>query len=221
MIVPHSHLIVTEEMQRYTFIDDAYIPEGHSVPSTPIASPVKPSPKKGRRGRKRKQSENESPSSQVPVTTKKKKKGVSKTAVFNIDEDEVAEPPLQSITAHLHLETTVEVPGRPGRGKSALTSVRLRQCNPFIFTVKDTYNIFVDAVADAADTMSWHLAMSHLRWRFETPVNLQPKLLANEVGYTAMITAVKSCRKDQVIFLYIPEPVSREKVCLILWILSY
>jgi len=115
MIVPHSHLIVTEEMQQYTFIDDAYIPEGHSVLSTPISSPVKPSPKKGRRGRKCKQSENESPSSQVPVTTKKKKKGVSKTAVFDINEDEVAEPPLQSITTQLHLETgTVEVPGWPG-----------------------------------------------------------------------------------------------------------
>lgn len=55
--------------------------------------------------------------------------------------------------------------------------------------------------------MPWHLMMSRLRWHFKTPANLQPKLLTNEVGYQAMIKAVKGHRKDQVIFLYIPQPI--------------
>ncbi|KAI6150461.1 hypothetical protein BKA82DRAFT_4352310 [Pisolithus tinctorius] len=137
---------------------------------------------------------------------------MSKTAIFDISdsEDSVAEPPPQSITAHLHLETSVEVLART-RGKStSSTSVKLTQCNPFIFTVKDTFDTFIDAVADAADTMPWHLAAEQLRWQFETPANLQLKLVTNEVGYRAMINAVKSRKKDQVIFLYVPRPIPRE-----------
>jgi len=215
IVYTHSHQSPTaiREIQKYTFIDDAYIPEFGSSPSPPIVSPIKSSPKK-KGGRKCKRSENEVPSSPKPAASKKKKKGASKTAIFDIDEDEeVAEPPLQSITAHLHLETSVEVVGR-ARGKSVTTtSTKLTQCPPFIFMVKDSFNSFIDAVADAAQTMPWHLTTSRLRWRFETPANLQPKLLTNEVGYTAMINAVKSRRKDQVIFLYIPQPVSHEQVC--------
>ena len=53
--------------------------------------------------------------------------------------------------------------------------------------MKDSYDTFVDVVAEAADMTPSHLAMFRLRWCFETPANLQPKLVANEVGYTAMI----------------------------------
>ena len=209
----HQSPTAIREIQKYTFIDDAYIPEFGSSPSTPIVSPIKSSPKK-KGGRKCKRSKNEVPSSPKPAALKKKKKGASKTVIFDIDEDEeVAESPLQSITAHLHLETLVEVVGRTHGKSVTTTSTKLTQCPPFIFTVKDSFNSFIDAVVDAAQTMPWHLTTSCLRWHFETPANLQPKLLTNEVGYTAMINAVKSRRKDQVIFLYIPQPVSHEQVC--------
>ena len=72
----------------------------------PVPSPVKASPKK-KGGCKCKQSENVSLSSPKPVASKKKKKSTPKTAIFDIDNDkEVAEPPPQLITAHLHLETS-------------------------------------------------------------------------------------------------------------------
>ncbi|KIO06031.1 hypothetical protein M404DRAFT_24796 [Pisolithus tinctorius Marx 270] len=103
------------------FIDDAYIPPYDSVTSTLVASPVKNSPKrisaktptkKAKHGCKQKQSN--SPSSPKSPASKKKKKTMklmSKTAIFDISnlEDSVAEPPPQSITAHLHLETSVKV----------------------------------------------------------------------------------------------------------------
>ncbi|KAI6013768.1 hypothetical protein EDC04DRAFT_2609231 [Pisolithus marmoratus] len=207
---PEEFLSVTKEIQQFTFINNAYTPGNGSAESIPITSPVKSLLKKSKGGRKHKRSENESPGSPQAPAPKKKKKVTPKTAVFDIndDSDQVSEPPVQSITAHLHLESSVEVVGHT-QGKS--TSIKLKQCNPFIFTVKESYETFCDAVAEAADTMVWHLAMSHLHWRFETPANLQPKLLANEVGYTAMITTCKSHCKDQVIFLYIPQPVSRDK----------
>ena len=200
-----------QEVQRFTFINDAYIPEPDLLAPTPVASPVKSSPmKKG--GRKRKQSENDTLSSPKPVAPKRKKKSASKTAIFDIDDDkEVAEPP-QSITAHLHLKTSIEVVNCT-RGKSVTsTSTKFTQCPPFIFMVKDNFDTFIDAVAEAAQTVSWHLTTSRLRWCFETPANLQLKLLTNEVGYTAMINAVKARRKDQSVFLYIPQPVSNEQV---------
>ena len=138
----------------------------------PVTSPVKSSPKK-KGGRKHKQSENDSLSSPKPVAPKRKKKSASKTTIFYIDDDkEVAEPPPQSITAHLHLDTSVEVVNRT-RGKSVTsTSTKFTQCPPFIFMVKDNFNTFIDAVAEAVQTVSWHLTTSHLHWRFETPANL-------------------------------------------------
>ena len=201
-----------QEVQRFAFINDAYIPEPDSLAPMPVASPVKSSPKK-KGGHKRKQSENNTLSSPKPVAPKRKKKSASKTAIFDIDDDkEVAEPPPQSITAHLHLKTSVEVVNRT-RGKSVTsTSTKFTQCPSFIFTVKDNFDTFIDAVAEAAQTVSWHLTTSCLCWRFETPANLQPKLLTNEVGYTAMINAVKAHRKDQSVFLYIPQPVFNEQV---------
>jgi len=137
---------------------------------------------------------------------------VSKTAIFDIEEDEVVEPPPQSITSHLHLESTVEVVSHTWAKSTSSISTRLTQCNPFIFTVKDNFDTFIDAVAQAANCLPWHLTKSRLRWWFETPANLQPKLIVNEVGYQAMIQAVKTRRKDQVVFLFIPQPTLPEQV---------
>ena len=72
--------------------------------------------------------------------------------------------------------------------------------------VKDDFDTFIDAVAKAANCLPWHLAQSRLCWQFETLANLQPKLIANEVDYQAMIQAVKTCCKDQVVFLFVPQP---------------
>jgi len=91
-----------------------------------------------------------------PAASKKKKKATSKTAIFDINEDKVAEPPPQSITAHLHLETSIEVVGCTQGKSTTLTSVKLTQCNLFIFLVKDSFDTFVDVVAEAADTMGPH-----------------------------------------------------------------
>ncbi|KIM60538.1 hypothetical protein SCLCIDRAFT_26577 [Scleroderma citrinum Foug A] len=146
---PDFSLSINEEIKQITFIDDAYIPPFDSPVPTPVVSPIKTSPKKTKCGRppKRKQSENDTLSSLPKPTVSKKKKMVSKTAIFDIEEDEVAEPPPQSITAHLHLESTVEVVSRT-RGKStSSTSTRLTQCNPFIFMVKDNFDTFIDVVA--------------------------------------------------------------------------
>ncbi|KIN95884.1 hypothetical protein M404DRAFT_33768 [Pisolithus tinctorius Marx 270] len=160
----------------FTFIGDAYIPPCESVTSTLVASPVKNSPKKisaktptkkVKHGHKQKQSN--SPSSlKSPASRKKKKakKSMSKTAIFDISdsEDSIAEPPPQSITAHLHLEMSVEVLACTWGKSTSSTSVKLTQCNPFIFTVKDTFDTFINAITDAADTMPWHLAAEQLCW---------------------------------------------------------
>ena len=53
--------------------------------------------------------------------------------------------------------------------------------------------------------------------QFETPANLQPKLIVNEVGYQAMIQAVKTRRKDQVVFLFILHPTLPEQVWYNVW----
>jgi len=118
--------------------------------------------------------------SQLP---QRRRKRSSKTAIFDIEEDEVVEPPPQSITAHLHLESTAEVVSHTWGKSTSSTSTRLTQCNPFIFMVKDNFDTFIDVVAQAANCLPWHLTKSCLRWQFETPANLQPKLIANEVGY--------------------------------------
>lgn len=186
----HSALTPHAASYEITFIDDSYVPPVDSLVSTPVISPIKTPPKKAKCGHKRKQSENDSPSLLKPSASKKKKKATLKT---DIEE--------------------VEVVSRVRGKSSSSTSQKLAQCNPFIFTVKDSFNTFVDAVADAADTMPWHLTMSRLHWRFKTPANLQPKLLTNEVGYQAMIKAVKGRHKDQVIFLYIPQPIPCEQAC--------
>jgi len=78
--------------------------------------------------------------------------------------------------------------------------------------VKDNFNTFIDVVAQAANCLPWHLTKSCLCWQFETPANLQHKLIANEVGYQVMIQAVKTHHKDQVVFLFILQSTLPEQV---------
>ena len=99
MINVHSYHTVSQEIHWITIVNDEYIPPAQLLMCTPSASPTKPSPKKGKGGCKHKLSENESPSSPQPATLKKKKKKkktTSKTAIFDIDNDEAAEPPPQA-----------------------------------------------------------------------------------------------------------------------------
>ncbi|KAG2157039.1 hypothetical protein DEU56DRAFT_750243 [Suillus clintonianus] len=170
-------------------------------------SAVQPASKKGR---KRKIEAASKPETSSKTVTKKAKtrQGVrNKLAVFeNNDDDE--EPQALSVRAYLHLETTSQQPSRGKKPAAIIT--KSSQCNPFIFTIDTSFNMFIRAVADAAKTTTMNLTVSRLRWKFETPASLPMKLLTDEVGFRAMLDAVQERTKGHTIFLFLPKPIDLE-----------
>jgi hypothetical protein len=121
------------------------------------------------------------------ANVKPTKKVKSKTDVFQDDEDE---EPSKTISIHLFIESIASAP--KSRSKSALSSA--------VKTLQRGQNLVV----------------SKMQWKFETPLGGLRKLLANDTGYDAMVSAAKTKKGDVAVFVYMPPPVKAEEVRLII-----
>src|SRR5882762_10062935 len=53
-----------------------------------------------------------------------------------------------------------------------------------------------------------------MQWKFETPLGGLHKLLANDMGYNALVSAAKAKKRDIAVFVFMPPPVKVEEVWL-------
>lgn len=114
-------------------------------------------------------------------------------------------------------ESTAAAPTAANRARSKKV-VESRSQHPagvFLFTLTTTLDELREELAKAAgfDTVE-SLALEQLHWKHETPANAGRKLLADEIGYKAMLKSIEAKRGNIVIFFYLPkpEPISAEEV---------
>ncbi|KAF9241272.1 hypothetical protein BU15DRAFT_60899 [Melanogaster broomeanus] len=111
-------------------------------------------------------------------------------------EDE-ADAPSREISGHVFLESTstqvISARGRSGKGST--TVVKSVQCPAFLFSTITSFNDLVQEIAKAAKTES----------------KGERKLLANDVGYKAMLKSIEAKKGNPVIFFYLPKPAEIEE----------
>ncbi|KAF9245011.1 hypothetical protein BU15DRAFT_59174 [Melanogaster broomeanus] len=127
-------------------------------------------------------------------------------------EDE-ADAPSREISGHVFLESTstqvISARGRSGKGST--TVVKSVQCPAFLFSTITSFNDLVQEIAKAAKTNVAQLILTRLHWKHETPAKGERKLLANDVGYKAMLKSIEAKKGNPVIFFYLPKPAEIEE----------
>jgi len=150
---------------------------------------------------------------QAPVQTMKKPK--AKTNVFNEEEDDELEPSKQ-ITIHLFIESTMSTTNKSQSKAVASSATKTLQRGPIFHDTADSFDVLQTTIAKLAPCAVKNLVISKMWWKFEMPLGGLHKLLANDIGYNAMVSAAKAKKGDVAVFVYMPPPVKVEEVWLIL-----
>ena len=141
------------------------------------------------------------------------KKPKAKTDVFDEEEDD---EPSKQITIHLFIESTVSTTTK-SRSKTAVSSAtKTLQRGPIFHDTADSFDVLQTTIAKLAPCAVKNLVVSKIQWKFETPLGGLRKLLTNDIGYNAMVSATKAKKGDVAIFVYMPPLVKVEEVQLIL-----
>jgi hypothetical protein len=148
----------------------------------------------------------------------KTKQTKRKTDILEISDDEDQVPKDQvpkPITVYLFIESSTPpaASSTKSRGKSATSSsLKTIQRAPFIHNSNEDFSAFCRAIAKNTPCHLDTINTTKLQWRFETPQNGQRKLVTNQIGYEAMISAAKLKKGGAVIFVYMPPPAKPEIV---------
>jgi len=144
------------------------------------------------------------------TTTKKLK---SKIDIFDEDEDD---EPSQKITIHLFIESTIPSgPTSKSRSKATASSaIKTLQRGPIFHDTADNFEVLQATIAKLAPCAVKNLVVSKMQWKFETPLGGLRKLLANDMGYNALLSAAKAKKGDVAVFVFMPPPVKVEEVWL-------
>lgn len=84
---------------------------------------------------------------------------------------------------------------------------------PCFHNVDETFETLLKSIAKLTPCAVKSLIVSKMQWKFETPLSGMRKLLTNNAGYSAMVTAAKGKKSDAVVFIYMPPPVRPEELC--------
>jgi hypothetical protein len=142
----------------------------------------------------------------------KKPKPKHKTDVFEDDKEDNDGKPLKIVTIHILIESTT--PSGPSKLHTKATSLTIKtlQCRPFFHDMADDFNTLLCSIAKITPCAVESLVATKLQWKSETPLGGLCKLLANDVGYGAMISGVKGRKGDVAVFVYIPPPAKSKVV---------
>lgn len=145
----------------------------------------------------------------------KKKKRVQKPAVkgtrakkaidlWEDGEDEDEDPP-KKFTVYLDIEGPKVAAAGGSRSKSAPPPLTIKR-GPFFHETNQSFAAFKKSIGTVTPCNPEMIVLNSLVWKFETPMNGPRRPLPNEVGYEAMIGAVRGKKGDSVIFVYMPPP---------------
>jgi len=155
---------------------------------------------------------NTNPKSNLKSKEMKKSKPKSKTDIFEEDDEDGDCEPSQTITVHLFIESVISSAPPKSRAKSTSSTTKTLQRGPFFHDTVDGFDTLKRNLAKITPCAIESLIIAKLQWKFETPLGGFRKLLTNEVGYNAMISAVKGKKGDVAVFVYMPPPAKSDVV---------
>ena len=139
-----------------------------------------------------------------------KSKPKAKTAVFNESSDD-KEPP-KTFVVYFDIEGPKISPST-SRGKIPAPPPLVIHKSPFKHSTIDSFHCLQKRIAAETPCNVKLLALSHMYWKFEKPQNAPRKQMSNEMGYEALISAVKGDKKpDAVVMIFMPPP-AKDLVC--------
>ena len=151
---------------------------------------------------------------EVPARKKKttrKKKAKHPFDIFDDDEDD-DEPPAR-FTVYFTIEGPKPAMTSTSRTRAAPVPLALIvPKGPFFHFVTDSFSKLKERIAMETPCNVTLLATKGLTWKFEKPLNAPRRVMANQAGYDAMITAVKAKPSDTcTIEVYMP-PLRKDMV---------
>ena len=138
---------------------------------------------------------------------KKKKKARKKVAKRPVDifevSDEDDEPP-KRFTVYFDIEGPKSA--TPTTARSKTTPPLVIKKGPFFHHTNASFSTFKETIGTLTPCNPNLLVLPSLTWKFDTPANGVRRLMPNEVGYEAMLAAVRAKRGECVVFVYMPPP---------------
>jgi hypothetical protein len=143
-----------------------------------------------------------------PTNKKKTTKKKNPKNPYNIFDDEDAEEPPARFTVYFTIEGPKPVTASTSRARAAPVPVALIiPKGPFFHFVTDSFSKLKERIAMETPCNINLLATEGLTWKFEKPLNAPRRVMANQAGYDAMITAVKAKPSDTcTVEVYMPPP---------------
>jgi len=143
-----------------------------------------------------------------PAKKKKtKKKKMKKNPLDIFDDDNTDELPVR-FTVYFTIEGPKPVVSSTSRARAAPVPLALIvPKGPFFHFVTDSFSKLKERIASETPCNVGLLATESLTWKFEKPLNAPRRVMANQAGYDAMITAVKAKPSDTcTVEVYMPPP---------------
>lgn len=159
-------------------------------------------------GPKRRKRKEVSEDNQPPPRNKKKKSREEfqdDSEAVEQDEEEDAIDILSYVTVILPVSAQPAVV-RTRKTKSQAAETTMAEHGPFKTKSTMTFNQYLDALADTLQCRKSHLPVPQLRWKLTKPQNDVEKPMTTDVGYEAMITAMKERRGGHMVRLVLPKP---------------
>jgi hypothetical protein len=139
-----------------------------------------------------------------PKKARKPQENNRKGAIDN-DSDNDAEKPGFTISAYIHV-LRQNIPSAPPKARSKKPEDEYLQRGPFQFQNTDTYDHFLQLLADTLPCPSpKHIAASKITWKPQKPLKAESLPLGGAVGFSIMINELAS-KPSRVITLTMPPP---------------
>jgi hypothetical protein len=136
--------------------------------------------------------------------TSKAKGSASTSADVDADVDDVDKPPF-TISAYIHVLRQT-VPSAPSKPRAKKPEDEYLQRGPFQFLSTDTYDIFLDSLAQTLPCPSpKHIASSKITWKPQKPLKAEALPLGGSLGFSIMIAELAN-KPSRVIILTMPPP---------------
>ena len=128
---------------------------------------------------------------------KKKKKKTKKNPLNIFDDDDDAEELPARFTVYFTIEGPKPVVTLTSRACTApVPPALIVPKGPFFHFVTDSFSKLKERIALETPCNVNLLTTEGLTWKFEKPLNAPRRVMANQAGYDAMITAVKAKPSD-------------------------
>ena len=139
-----------------------------------------------------------------PAAKEKGTKAKKTVELWDDSEDEDDDPP-KKFTVYLDIEGPKVAAAGGSHSKSAPPPLTIKR-GPFFHETNQSFAAFKKSIGAVTPCNPEMIVLNSLVWKFETPMGGPRRPLPNEVGYEAMIGAVREKKGASVIFVYMPPP---------------